>query len=170
MRKSKHGSFNQNFHLTYCGKHSLVSLILRLHCGSKPMPTGLLYPHRTGASLSPFQNRCKSGKAFEICDIPDGRGGSAKGFILWNPLQDQAVDVDGDTIRSRVTLKAAEKHDFLTIRTVEVCKKSHFNSSFKANISDFGRWSNKIREKYFGVIVILRQVLILSLNCKGLVA
>ena len=36
-------------------------------------------------------------------------------------------------------LKAAEKHAFLTIRTVEVCKQSHFNSSFKANILDFGR-------------------------------
>lgn len=34
--------------------------------------------------------------------------------------------------------KIAEKHDFLTIRTVEVCQKSHFNSGFKANILDFG--------------------------------
>jgi hypothetical protein len=51
--------------------------------------------------------------------------------------RDQAVD--GDTIRSRVMLKAAEKHDFLTIRTVEVCKKSHFSSGFKGDILDFGR-------------------------------
>jgi hypothetical protein len=49
-------------------------------------------------------------------------------------------------------LKAAEKHDFLTMRTVEVCKKSHFSSSFKATILDFGRWSNKIREKYSGLL------------------
>jgi hypothetical protein len=49
-------------------------------------------------------------------------------------------------------LKDTEKHDFLTIRTVEVYKKSHFNSGFKANILDFGRGSNKIREKYFGLL------------------
>jgi len=36
-------------------------------------------------------------------------------------------------------LEAAEKHDFWTMRRVEVCKKSHFNSGFKANILDFGR-------------------------------
>jgi hypothetical protein len=36
-------------------------------------------------------------------------------------------------------LEAAEKHDFGTMRKVEVCKKSHFNSGFKANILDFGR-------------------------------
>jgi hypothetical protein len=29
-------------------------------------------------------------------------------------------------------------------RTVEVCKKSHFNSIFKANILDFGGFGNKI--------------------------
>ena len=52
---------------------------------------------------------------------------------------DQAVDVGDDIIGSRVMLKAAEKHVFLTIRMVEVCKKSHFNSGFTANILDFGR-------------------------------
>jgi len=31
---------------------------------------------------------------------------------------------------------------------VEVCKKSHFNSIFKANILDFGKFGNKIRKKY----------------------
>ena len=77
--------------------------------------------------------------------------GSATGFILWNPLQDEAVDVDGDTVRNMAMLKAAEKHVFLTMRTVGVCKKSYFNSGFKANILDFGRWSNKIREKYSGL-------------------
>jgi hypothetical protein len=29
-------------------------------------------------------------------------------------------------------------------RTVEVCKKSHFNSIFKTNILDFGGFGNKI--------------------------
>jgi hypothetical protein len=28
------------------------------------------------------KNQCQSGKAFEICDIPDGRGGCAEGFVL----------------------------------------------------------------------------------------
>jgi hypothetical protein len=28
------------------------------------------------------KNRCQSGKAFEIFDIPDGGGGSTEGFIL----------------------------------------------------------------------------------------
>jgi len=31
---------------------------------------------------------------------------------------------------------------------VEVCKKSHFNSIFKANILDFGGFGNEIRTKY----------------------
>jgi len=35
--------------------------------------------------------------------------------------------------------KIAEKHDFLTGTLVEVCKKSHFNSGFKANVLDFDR-------------------------------
>jgi hypothetical protein len=51
-----------------------------------------------------------------------------------------------------VILKAVENHNFLTMRTVEVCKKSYFNSGFKANILDFGGISNKIREKYVGLL------------------
>ena len=49
-------------------------------------------------------------------------------------------------------LKAAEKHDFLMMRMVEVCKKSHFNSGFKANILDLGRFSRKNRKKAFGLL------------------
>jgi len=53
------------------------------------------------------KNQYQGCKAFEICDIPDGRGGGADGFILRPPLQDQAVA--GHTIRSRIMLKIAEK-------------------------------------------------------------
>jgi hypothetical protein len=38
-----------------------------------------------------------------------------------------------------VMLKAAEKHDSLTIRMVEVCKKSRLSSIFKTNSLDFDR-------------------------------
>jgi len=37
------------------------------------------------------KNRCESGEAFETCDIPDGRGGGAKGFILWRSKKNQFV-------------------------------------------------------------------------------
>jgi len=62
---------------------------------------------------------------------------------MWYPLPVQAVDVDGDTIRSRIMLKATKKHDFLTIRTVEVCKKSRLYSIFKPKSLDFGGFGSK---------------------------
>jgi len=48
--------------------------------------------------------------------------------------------------------RITEKLGFLTGMMVEVCKKSHFNSIFKANILDFGGFGNKIRKKYFGLL------------------
>jgi hypothetical protein len=89
------------------------------------------------------------GKAFEIRDISDGRGGSAKGFILWNPFSHQTVDVDGDTIGIWIMPKIAENHGFLTRKTVEVCEKSPFYSIFKAKSLDFGGIGNNIRKKCF---------------------
>ena len=98
------------------------------------------------------KDRCQGDKAFELCNLSDGRGGSAKGFILWYPLPDQAVDVDGDTIRSRIMPKMAEKLSFLMRRTVEVCKKSRLHSIFKAKSLDFGGISIRICKKDFGLL------------------
>jgi hypothetical protein len=47
-----------------------------------------------------------------------------------------------------------KKPDFFT-RMVEVYKKSHFNSIFKANILDFSGFGNKIRKKIRQFIVII---------------
>ena len=95
---------------------------------------------------------CQGGKAFEICDIPDGGGGSAEGFVLWDPLQDQTIA--GDTIRSRIMPKIAEKLGFLMRGRVEVCQKSPIYSIFKAKRLDFGRVGHNIRMKMRQLIVI----------------
>ncbi len=56
------------------------------------------------------KNRNKTGKAFGIRDIPDGRGGRAEGVVQLNPLADKVVACE--TIRIRIILKIAELQGF----------------------------------------------------------
>ncbi len=50
-----------------------------------------------------------------------------------------ANNVGGDTFRSRMMLKIAEKLGFQTGTMVEVCKNRRLTAFFKANNLDFGR-------------------------------
>ena len=82
------------------------------------------------------KNWCKSGKALKVCYLSNGRGGSAKGFILRNPLQDKAFNIDGNTIRSWIMPKIVEKLGFLMRGMVEVRPKTIISrqNSFFATI------------------------------------
>jgi len=81
----------------------------------------------------------KEGEKMPKLAINGGSKVRTREFFPWPYYDHRDLKFVEELIKSRVMLKAAEKHDFLTMRTVEVCKKSHFNSSFKANILDFGR-------------------------------
>jgi len=84
------------------------------------------------------KNRSQGDKAFEICDISDGRGGGAEGFVLRNPLADKAVDVDGDAIRGWIMPKIAEKLGFLMREAVGIRQKTMVNCQESLLVRIFG--------------------------------
>ncbi len=84
------------------------------------------------------KNRSKSCKAFEIRDIPDGRGGGAEGFILRNSRKNQTIETDTDWIW--LLIKIVEKLEFMKVRAVMICSKTgigkkveHRKTCFHAN-------------------------------------